>query len=115
RYIAFYSTATNLVAGVTNTAGEIFVRDLVGGITFWASTNAQAIVQSNLHGNASSFNHVISANGQFVAFESTTNPPSKLARGLALRYDIQSDQTDLIHTNVYVPRSLFQDANNLAM
>jgi Tol biopolymer transport system component len=44
RYIAFYTTATNLVPGATNTAGEIFVRDLVGGITIWASTNAQAIV-----------------------------------------------------------------------
>ncbi len=37
RYVAFYSSATNLVAGVTN-VGDIYVRDLLTGTTSWASS-----------------------------------------------------------------------------
>src|SRR2546427_76073 len=44
RYIAFVSTATNLVAGVTNTYGEVYVRDMENSTTFWAGTNVAAII-----------------------------------------------------------------------
>ena len=37
RYVAFYSTATNLAPGVVNSGG-IYVRDVPGGTTTWASS-----------------------------------------------------------------------------
>ena len=74
--MAFYSTATNLVPGVTTT-GEVYVRDLVASNTIWASANARALFQSVTGGtNEVSCNFSISTNGQFVAFEACTNPPS---------------------------------------
>ena len=73
RYVVFYSTATNLVPGVTTT-GEIYVRDLVAGNTIWASTNARAIYQSVTGStNVVCCNYSISDDGQFVAFEACTN------------------------------------------
>ncbi len=42
RYVAFYSTATNLVPGITH-QGEIYLRDMLMGTTTWASTNAQKL------------------------------------------------------------------------
>ena len=41
RYVAFYSTATNLVAGI-RTVGEVYVRDTIGGNTIFASTGSRA-------------------------------------------------------------------------
>src|SRR3989442_5842419 len=43
RYVAFYSTATNLAPGA-GIAGEVYVRDLVAGTTIWASANARALL-----------------------------------------------------------------------
>ena len=48
RYVAFYSTATNLVTGVP-VNGDIYVRDLVGETTVWASSGARAAAQAALH------------------------------------------------------------------
>jgi Tol biopolymer transport system component len=39
RFVAFLSTATNLVAGGTN-PGEMYVRDLLNNLTYCVSTNA---------------------------------------------------------------------------
>ena len=52
RYVAFYSTASNLVPGVVN-SGDIYVRDLISGTTTWASSYALTAVQlikAHLHG-----------------------------------------------------------------
>ena len=62
RYVAFYSTATNLVSG--HTLGEVYVRDLTGGVTIWASSNAQNVIAS-----PASANYAMSTNGQFIAYE----------------------------------------------
>src|SRR5205807_7040430 len=35
RYIVFWSSASNLVSGVRK-LGDIYVRDLIGGVTLWA-------------------------------------------------------------------------------
>src|SRR2546427_763143 len=43
RYVAFFSTATNLVPGA-GSPGEVYVRDLAAGTTAWASTNARALL-----------------------------------------------------------------------
>lgn len=64
-YIAFESTATNLVAGDANGWADVFVRDRVAGTTelvSLSSTGAQA--------NCYSVRPSISADGRFVAFTS---------------------------------------------
>jgi Tol biopolymer transport system component len=66
RYVAFYSSATNLVPGVTN-FGDIYVRDLVAGTTVWASADARTLLRLILLApDVVSFGHSISADGQFV-------------------------------------------------
>jgi Tol biopolymer transport system component len=64
RFVAFHSTATNLVAGDTNNADDVFVRDLLLGTTERASagTGGQA--------NGASDKPAISADGRFVSFRS---------------------------------------------
>jgi hypothetical protein len=92
------------VAGVTN-GGEIYLRDLQGGITYWASTNARALAQSILGSSrVVSYNHALSADGKFVAFETSTNPPTTSSgRGLILRFSLDTGLTDVVHTNAIIP------------
>lgn len=66
RYVVFNSNATNLVPGDTNSAPDLFVRDLVAGTTVRvsvSSTGAQADAGS---GNAAK----LSADGRYVVFSS---------------------------------------------
>jgi Tol biopolymer transport system component len=116
RYVAFYSTATNLVPGVTTT-GEIYVRDLLAQNTFCVSANAHFIFQFMTGGtNEVSCNFSLSTNGQFVAFEACTNPPSGAAlRGIILRYDIQTGLTDVVCSNAAVLVESFETIHNLDM
>src|SRR6185369_9010970 len=78
RYVAFYSTATNLVAGV-RTAGEVYVRDTVDGNTIFASSGSRAAMFTitGSSNNVVSFNHALSADGRFVAYETATNSASR--------------------------------------
>ncbi|MBU6399828.1 MAG: PD40 domain-containing protein, partial [Verrucomicrobia bacterium] len=74
RWVAFVSTAANLVAGVTNTQGDVYARDLATGTTYWVSTNAAAIARSsttNVMRFLSSMNPVISNDGQYAAYTCT--------------------------------------------
>jgi Tol biopolymer transport system component len=65
RYVAFQSSATNLVAGDTNGAPDIFVRDRVAKTTTRVSlTNAGA------QANGWSYSPSLSADGRYVAFRS---------------------------------------------
>jgi Tol biopolymer transport system component len=67
RYVAFLSRASNLVAGDTNGNDDIFVRDVQTGATTResvSSTGAQAT-------NGTSYLPSISADGRYVAFESS--------------------------------------------
>lgn len=116
RYVAFYSTATNLVPGVAST-GEIYVRDLVAGNTLWASANARSIFQSVTGGtNEVSCNFRISADGQFVGFEACSNPPSGSAlQGIILRYKVQSGSSDLVYPNAAAVVESFDSIHNLDM
>lgn len=66
RFVAFYSWASNLTAGDTNGASDIFVKDLTTGAIARASTAADG-TQGN---NDSRFFSPLSADGRFVAFES---------------------------------------------
>src|SRR5262249_7586167 len=72
RFIAFLSSASNLVANDQAGGEQLFVRDMVTGVTTLASVNvdgtdgANARVLDKSDGEAP----IISANGQFVVFQS---------------------------------------------
>ncbi|MEW6074256.1 MAG: hypothetical protein AB1726_16890 [Planctomycetota bacterium] len=65
RYVAFQSTATNLVAGDTNGFCDIFVHDRQSGQTSRVSVNS-----TGAQADRCSFYPVISTDGRYVAFES---------------------------------------------
>jgi len=65
RFVAFDSTATNLVPGDTNNTRDIFVRDLSINTTTRISVDS-----AGNQANAFSFSPSISADGRFVAFQS---------------------------------------------
>ena len=62
----FESNASNLVAGDGNGARDVFLPDLVAGTTTRVSVDS-----SGVEGNGASQNSSISADGRYVAFEST--------------------------------------------
>ncbi len=66
-FVAFDSTAANLVSGDANGTWDVFVRDREGGITERMSVDVSGLAA----GNGVSFFPSISADGQVVAFSST--------------------------------------------
>ena len=64
--VAFYSEASNLVAGDTNNSGDVFVKDLATGAITRVSTNA-----AGDQGNGYSMSPSFSADGSKIAFGST--------------------------------------------
>jgi Tol biopolymer transport system component len=69
-YVAFSSSSTNLIAGFVDANGnqstDIYVRDLVAGVTTLVSRAATAATG----GNGASRSVVLSGTGRYVAFES---------------------------------------------
>src|SRR5213596_2866410 len=65
RFIAFVSFATNLVAGDTNAATDVFVHDRLTG-----TTERVSVASGGTEGNDASFGFALSADGRFVAFQS---------------------------------------------
>jgi len=65
RYLAFESTATNLVAAAANTQRDIFVRDRVTGVTELASR-----ASNGSEGNGASDSAALSGDGRYIAFSS---------------------------------------------
>jgi len=91
RYVVFTSSATNLVAGDTNGAFDVFVRDLQGGVTFRASVDS-----SGVQGNGQSYSREISPDGRYVTFESNaTNLVAGDTNGQSDVFvrDVQTGQT----------------------
>ena len=66
RFVAFVSFATNLVAGDTNGATDVFVHDRQTG-----TTERVSVASDGTQGNAASAGAALSADGRFVAFHST--------------------------------------------
>ncbi len=66
RYVAFHSTATNLVSGDTNAAADVFVHDMTTGTTVRASLSTSA---AEATGGDSTF-PVLSGDGHLVVFQS---------------------------------------------
>ncbi|MBF0185877.1 MAG: DUF4347 domain-containing protein, partial [Magnetococcales bacterium] len=68
RYVAFFSYASNLVAGDTNGVGDVFLRDTQTGQTLIISVDSSGNL-SNGHSSSPS----ISADGRYVAFDSNAS------------------------------------------
>jgi Tol biopolymer transport system component len=75
RYVAFVSSATNLVPGDTNGVADVFVRDRATGVTRRVSVNSR-----ERQGNATSgvTTPSVSADGRYVVF---TSKATNLVRG----------------------------------
>ena len=116
RFVAFFSTATNLVPGVT-AAGDVYVRDLSGGTTTWASVNARNLAQTVFGtSNVICYSPTLSHDGQFLAFEVSSNlSPGSATSGLLLRYGLSSGATDLIFANANVPYQQYENIRNADM
>jgi Tol biopolymer transport system component len=109
RYVAFYSTATNLLPNV-RTGSEIYVRDRVGGTTIWASSGSRGPwFPSSFFPSVISCNYEISDNDNYVAYEAA------LSTGVILRYGLQTGLTDLVCSNANVPGVTFQNIHSLDM
>jgi len=65
-YVAFESEATNLVSADTNAFSDVFIRDRQA-----LATERVSVDSGGLEGDAQSYNPSISADGLFVAYEST--------------------------------------------
>lgn len=65
RFVAFSSSATNLVRDDGNGVSDIFVRDRQNGITTRVSVDSAGV-----EGNGASGNPSISGDGRYVVFES---------------------------------------------
>jgi Tol biopolymer transport system component len=77
RYVAFLSGASNLVAGDTNGAGDVFVHDRVTGVTERVSVDS-----AGAEANGSSSAVAFSADGSTVVFQSrATNLDSNPIQG----------------------------------
>jgi hypothetical protein len=63
RYMAFESEADNLVPGDTNGEQDVFVKDLISGITRRISVDSESV-----QGNARSASPSINGDGRYVAF-----------------------------------------------
>ena len=68
RFVAFESSASNLVSSDTNGVDDVFLRDTLNGTTTRVSVDS-----SNAQGNGESIHPSISANGQYVAFGSSAS------------------------------------------
>jgi Tol biopolymer transport system component len=85
RFIAFSSTASNLVTSPRPVAQEIYVRDLATGRTTWASTNVAPTA------GPASYGPMLSDDGRYVAFKTAAGGSFRV-----LRRDLQTGQLDLV-------------------
>ena len=93
RYVAFSSSATNLVSGDTNGNADVFVHDLQTGTTTRVSVNSFG-VQANMGGGSAD----ISGDGRYVVFRSQSYnliAEDELYDGQVYLHDRQTGQTTL--------------------
>jgi len=125
RYVAFYRAVISPLSFTTN-INEIYVRDVVAGTTVRASVYARAALNLlNPSGsyNSLSFGHSISADGQFVAYETIRGNGIGQAAprviypgiGVILRYNLGSGLTDVVSANAAVPIAAPEDTCNPVM
>jgi hypothetical protein len=99
RFIAFVSTATNLVFDDRNEVSDIFVHDRKKGTTMRASVSS-----TGEEGNDKSIRPHISADGRYVAYQSeASNLAPNDKNGFAqdvFMYDLKTKQTVLVSNGV---------------
>ncbi len=102
RWVAFQSEASNLVAGDTNGVADIFVRDLLNGVTQRVSVDSLG-----QEAYAQSFSPAISADGRLVAFVTSTRltPDDKDFYPDAFVHDRLTGATTLVSISDELPLS----------
>jgi FG-GAP-like repeat/WD40-like Beta Propeller Repeat len=106
RYVTFTSFATNLVAGDTSTASDVFVHDRTAGTTTRISA-----ATSGTQGNNTSNGSVISADGRYVAFSSEAS--NLVAADTNVQADVFTrDRTTGATTRVSVSNAGDQEADS---
>jgi Tol biopolymer transport system component len=121
RFVAFTSVAGNLVAGDTNSAGDVFVHDRSTG-----ATTRVSVASDGSQAKGSSLNPAISADGRYVAFSSTasnlvvgdTNGNIDIfvhdrSTGATMRINVASDGTEA-NLGSLVPPSISADGRFVA-
>ena len=110
RLVVFISGATNLVAGDTNAATDVFQRDLIAGSTMMLSVNSSGVSLGD--GDCSS--PVASQDGRYVAFLCKTNISGNT---IALFWrDVVGGVTRLVNGSVLTvrPISISSDGQRVA-
>ncbi len=97
RFVAFVSTAMNLMEHGRSTQSAIYVRDLQAGTTYWATSN----LDFNL-GGGGAWNPVLSADGRFVVFKYAFTPTSS---AVLVRHNLQAGVSTTI-TNYVVESTM---------
>src|SRR5207244_2293689 len=94
RFVAFVSFATNLVAGDTNGATDVFVHDRQTG-----TTERVSVASDGAESNAACLGSALSADGRFVAFQSDAThlaPGDTNGTASALVRDRQTGTTERV-------------------
>jgi Tol biopolymer transport system component len=97
RYVAFYSSATNMLPNTTDANGsnmDVFVRDRLTGTTEMVSVSS-----SGEQGNSASYDPAISGDGRFVAFISRSSnlvPGDINGKEDAFVHDRQTGETYMV-------------------
>ena len=114
RWVAFSSTATNMVPGVTNLYGEIYVRDRLQGTTVCPSQvvfDQWAWPQAGTLRRRRAFSPSLSEDGGYLVFiaEFLLKPPAVVREARSLwRFEIASGEATLITTNLTSSTSMEQ-------
>ena len=88
RFVSFYSTASNLVAGDTNRVADVFVHDRQDG-----STTRVSVATDGTEGNGASQNPAVSGDGRWVTFSTTATNLGPGAAGTKSRVLLHDRET----------------------
>jgi Tol biopolymer transport system component len=114
--VAFSSTAAGL-GGAPELMNGIYLYDLPTGRTVCASKDALELVGVAFGcTNVVCHDFAMSSTGRYVAFQASPSPAGAFERVSAvLRYDSQTDTTQLLHTNALALQNGVEGSGNLAL
>ena len=110
RYVTFASFATNLMAGDTNHAEDVFLRDVLAG-----TNSLVSVTPAGGFGDGNSFQPSISTDGRFVLFYSfarnLTNLPAQTSALRLFLRDLPSKITYQMTTGAVLSASMTPDGH----